>query len=308
MSTVKTKIDQELVLSFLEKYFSEQVSDLIYIKGGEGSQAFSFSVTNKPYVIRVNSRNYSFLKDQFAVKYFQSELVPIPKIVEVGMLNDKYHYALSERVPGKRLDEFSEEEQAVIRPQLFETLEAIHATDISFSTGYGHWNENGIAPRSAWKEVIVGLDGYATGKEGRPNFFETTFLEKEVWDKVYGEIVKLVPFISEERHLLHGDYGFDNMLSDGKKISGVIDWGESSYGDFLYDYAWLSYWSKDQAYRTFSKEYFTSENIEVPHFEERMKCYELHIGLGALGFYAFSEQRETYEWNKARLLGLLNQL
>ena len=44
-------------------------------------------------------------------------------------------------------------------------------------------------------------------------------------------------------YLLHGDYGFDNVLVDQGKISGVLDWANAKYGDFLYDVAWLDFWS-----------------------------------------------------------------
>ena len=306
MSIVKTRIDQQLVLSFVEEYFKGSVADLAYIDGGEGSQAFSFSVKGKEYIIRVNIHNGSFLKDKYASEHFESKDVIIPKIVSIGMLDNKYCYALSEKIGGKRMDKFTEEEVIAIMPELLKTLDAIHATDISLTAGYGEWNAEGNAPYKSWKAHIISLENWATGKQGRPNFFETTILERNVWDRVYREIIDLTSFCSEERSLLHGDFGFDNILSDGRAITGVIDWGEGSYGDFLYDCAWLSYWSKSHIYRTILKRHFADKNIIVPNYDERMKCYELHVGLGALGFFAFSQQKEKYEWNKARLLGLLD--
>lgn len=304
MSTVKTKIDQKLVTSFLEGYFNQPIDELIYIEGGEGSQAFSFSANGAEYIIRVNTRNYSFLKDLYASKHFQSLKVPIPKIIEVGSIDEKYYYAISERAHGKRVDKLSEDEQGVVLPKIFETLGEIHGMDINNTKGYGEWDSNGEASYESWKEFITSIERSATGKDGDPNLFETTILEKDVWDKVYTEILALIPFCSEERKLLHGDSGFDNMLSDGQQITGVIDWGESKYGDFIYDYAWLSYWS-NQRHGNALREYYRERNITLPNFEERMRCYELHIGLGALCFFAFSEQKDKYEKNKERLLKLL---
>lgn len=305
MSTVKTKVDQKLVLSFLESYFNGPISELTYIDGGEGSQAFSFCANDAEYIIRVNTRNYSFLKDLYASKNFRSEKIPVPRIVEIGMIDDKYYYAISEKAPGRRLDKLSQEEQAVILPKLFETIEIIHSIDVSNAKGYGEWNAKGQAPYKSWNEFVTSIEGRVTGKHDGPNLFETTILEKEVWERVYAEITTLLPFCSEDRTLLHGDCGFDNVLSDGSRITGVIDWGESMYGDFLYDYAWLSYWSNDRARGKTLKEYYFRKNINHTNFDERMRCYELHIGLGALGFYAFSEQKDKYEWNKERLLKLL---
>ena len=50
MSSHKTKIEQEIVRSFLENYFKSLIKDLEYIEGGEGSQAFSFSINGKEYI------------------------------------------------------------------------------------------------------------------------------------------------------------------------------------------------------------------------------------------------------------------
>jgi aminoglycoside phosphotransferase (APT) family kinase protein len=56
-STHKTKINIAIVSNFLERRFTNTVSNIKYISGGESSQAFSFKVDNEEYVIRVNDRN-----------------------------------------------------------------------------------------------------------------------------------------------------------------------------------------------------------------------------------------------------------
>ncbi|MDP2788546.1 MAG: aminoglycoside phosphotransferase family protein [bacterium] len=304
MSTHKTKIEQQVVLSFLEQYFNVPISDLVFIEGGEGSQAFSFSTNNKTYVIRVNTRDDSFKHDNYAYEHFHSNKLPIPKIIEIGKLDDKYYFAISEKVGGKKIDAFSEEEQAVIKPKLLEILDIVHSTDISSTSGYGGWDNTGNGHYESWSTFLKSLKKWVEPKD-TPSLFETTILEKEVWEKVYNEILKLVQYCPEERHLVHGDYGFDNVFSDGKNITGVIDWGEAKYGDFIYDCAWLSYWSKKHYYRDLLKKYFTEKSLMIFHFDERMRCYELHIGLGALSFYANSQQDTKYYWNKERLLSLL---
>jgi hygromycin-B 4-O-kinase len=274
------------------------VHNLSFIEGGEGSQAFSYSLDNKDYIIRANRRNYSFLKDRYAAEHFKSPIIPIPIILEIGNIDDQHYYAISEKVVGKKVDAFSEEEMISLRPKLLETLDAIHQTDVSSTTGYGAWNAEGKGSFDTW---ATGLRDINEGSD----IFETTFLEKDFWNKIYSEITKLTQFCPEDRHLIHGDYGFDNVLSNGKEITGVIDWGEAKYGDFLYDYAWLSYWSKNNMYRAILKQYYLEKGVNIHNFDERMKCYELHIGLGALAFYATSEQKEKYDSNKNRLLRVI---
>ena len=141
--------------------------------------------------------------------------------------------------------------------------------------------------------------------EGALSLFETTFLEKDFWDIAYARLAELVPLCPEERSLVHGDYGFDNVLSDGAKITGVIDWGGSKYGDFLFDVAWLSFWSREIDYKNLYLEHIKKKRIHIENFSERMLCYKLFIGLGSLSFYAYSGQREKYERTKKAVGELL---
>lgn len=305
MSTHKTKIEQQAVVSFLETHFKESIQDFIFIEGGESSQAFSFSVKNNEYIIRVNTQKHSFEKDQYAHDHFKSEHVPIPKIIEIGLLDDKFFYAISYKIAGKKVDAFPEEESSVIQSRLFGVLDSIHAINISSTQGYGQWDESGQAKYASWRDYLKSLKKWTEPQDGKLSLFENSILEKDVYDNVDQEILKLIECCPEERYLVHGDYGFDNVFSDGKNITGVIDWGESKYGDFIYDAAWLSYWSKEHKYREIVKNYYADKKLNLPNFEERMRCYELHIGLGALSFYASSQQDKKYHWNKERLLSLL---
>ena len=112
-------------------------------------------------------------------------------------------------------------------------------------------------------------------------------------------------YCSEERYLLHADCGFDNVLSDGKKITGVIDWENSMYGDHLYDIAWLSFWWPEIGYEPMYLEYSKNKGTDIEHFSERILCYKLCLGLNALIFFAYSDQKDKYEYTKGVLGKLL---
>lgn len=304
MSTHKTIIDQAIVESFLAERFGERVRNLNYIDGGEGSQAFDFTIHDQAFVIRVNTRNLGFLKDRYARDHFSSSVIPIPDIIDIGELDVGYHYALSERVPGKKINDLSESQRHALRSPLLSVLDAIHNTDISTTRGYGNWDEAGEGAFDSWHTFLLSLHDWVY-PTGQATLFETSILEAECWERVYEEIGKCAQYCPEERRLLHADYAFDNVFSDGARITGVLDWGESKYGDPIYDGAWLSYWSPNHEFRDIYIEHMMRKETKLEHLPERMHCYELHIGLGALSFYAYSRQDQKYYWNKDRLLKLL---
>lgn len=300
MSNVKTKIDQEIVFSFIKNNFDNSVSNLEFINGGEISQAFSFQTNKGNFVIRVNTNSKSFYKDQYAFERFGNKGIPIPKIITIGHIDDIYHFAISEKAEGKHITALAEEEYNKTLPSLLEIMNTIHSLDIKETKGFGKWNLEGVGPYNSWKEFILAVNEF----QDKENLFKTSFLEIDVWQKIYSEIEKLSEFCPEERFLVHGDYGNNNAVSDGERVTGVFDWADSLYGDYLYDIAWITFWLKNPERIKQIENYYESKNIS--NFKERLLCYKLRIGLGSLSFYAYSNQKDKYDSIKQRTLNLFS--
>jgi thiamine kinase-like enzyme len=62
-----------------------------------------------------------------------------------------------------------------------------------------------------------------------------------------------VPLVHDDHviqgHLVHSDLLHYNVLVAADRVTAVLDWGSSLYGDFLFDLAWLSTarWFRAQA-------------------------------------------------------------
>ncbi|MDB5259743.1 MAG: hypothetical protein JWO73_951 [Candidatus Taylorbacteria bacterium] len=308
MSTHKTIADTETIASFLKIEFPSGFSDLEVITGGEGSQAYSFAASGTQYIIRINKHHtLGFRKDEYAFSHLASPSIPIPKIFKIGKITSGLRFCISERVEGKTLNSFAEAEFESFLPVMFDVLDAVHAVDVSGSGGYGKWGADGQAEGGNWKEYLMTVDKYAKGMQGTVGLFETTFLEKDFWDSAYARLAELVRSCPEARFLVHGDYGSNNVLSDGRRITGVIDWESSMYGDFLYDVAWLSFWSRSLDFQSLYLEHSKKKGMQIENYAERMLCYKLYIGLSSLSFYAYSGQKEKYAKTKgsiSRLLGV----
>lgn len=302
MSTLKTKIDRELVLNFLKSNFAQDIQSLTAIKEGETSQAFSFSSKDREFVIRVHSKKHGFEKDRYAHDHFNSQRIPIPKTFQIGQLSNKFYCSITQKAEGKIIDHFEKEEIRQFIPELINVLDSIHGFNIG-DTQFGDWEIDGKAPETSWKNYLLKLvEEFEDYKNKTP---ENTLLEQEVVHKILARYKQLVGYCPNIRHLVHGDYGFNNLLSDGKKITSVIDWELSKYGDFLYDVAWLSFWETTIDYADIFLKHYQEKDVSVPNLHERILCYKLHFGLGALGFFSDSEQDKSYKWAKERLLGLL---
>lgn len=300
------------MVNLLQQHF-ETVEGLKPLTGGLFSQAFAFRADGAEYVVRVNGAAHaagSFAKDEYAGRVYASEELPIPLIVAQGQA-DEWHYAISERIAGRTLTECSPAERRRLLPALLDMLEALGAADTSASDGYGAWGGDGDGRYGSWQAFLADVDknhddGFFANWH---RYFNESFLERDLFERVCERMVALSEDIPNMRQLVHNDYQFENVLTDGERITGVIDWANALYGDPLYDVAWLNFISIHPGW-------WFDDGVEIlrerfgaaPGFDARIHCYELHIGLDHLRFYANQGRyddylicREWLEWLLARI-------
>lgn len=301
MSTAKTQVNLQILNDFLSKRAVSSLS-LKSITGGELSQAYTFSENGKEKILRINKNDEGFQKDKYAAEHFSSDQLPIPQIEEIGKLADGMYFAISERATGKPLDMFSSEEVLSMMPAIVDLATTIHKTKLN-NEGYGWWRIDGTGKCDTWLEALDEMqeadDDY---KLKNVSFFEPDF-----YKRVTDEIKKYYQYCPEERHLVHQDYGYDNVIADGDRITGVIDWHGSMYGDFLWDVAWLEFWDKSKGYKQAFRDYYAMHSMLPEHFDERIKCYKLITGKNSMAFFAKSNQAEKYKFAKTQLEFILNE-
>jgi hygromycin-B 4-O-kinase len=292
-------IDIKSVTKFLQSQLTRSISNVEKIGDGMFSRAFSFQSGQDEFVIRLNSYEEDFQKDAFAYQCYSST-IPVPKMVICDRFDQNYYFAITERCPGKTLKDLEEKTIREILPNLFESLQAIHSIDTSLCLGWGLTDANGHGRFSSWKNYLLSFynQKFPFAWEA---LFDHTCMERLVFEMYFSVMQDCLPFCTADKYWVHGDFGFDNVMSDGKKITGVLDWAESRLGDFVYDVAYLEFWSKNVPYKQLWLEWASGRQLLMNHFEERMRCYFIHIGLGSLAIAAIREDIEDYLRVKARL-------
>jgi hygromycin-B 4-O-kinase len=298
------------VRALLRAQLGRPVADLHPLAGGEFSRAFAFAVDGRDYVVRVSSFAHAeeaFAKDEYAWRHFASPALPIPRVVATGAA-DGGHFAISERVAGRRLAELTPSERRALLPATLDTFDAIALADVSGSGGYGAWDATGQGHSASWHDFLA--DVIENRSEGFYRdwhaLFHRSFLERAVYERVYRRMMALAADLPPDRALIHSDYHFDNVLTDGQRITGVIDWGNACYGDRLFDVAWLAWYFVQQGDPE-AAALLRARHAHEPRFAERMACYECRVGLDDLRFFARTDRRAQYEWTRDRLLALLGE-
>jgi len=303
VSTMKTRIEPARVLSYLQTEVDPSIAKVEFLAGGEFSQAFSFERGGEEFVIRVNMRDDGFKKDAYAAAHFASTNVPIPEIVSMGKLDDKLFTCITRKAPGTTFEHFDAKQMEAVMPRFLETIDAIHATPIP-PGGFGYLDANGNAPHASWAEALLATehDPYFDWEK----LFDTTCMEREVYEYLMDDLRRSAPDLPKERVLLHGDLDV-NTLTDGKEITAVIDWEGMRYGDPVSDIAWIQMWRPESPIAELYRQRVEASGKTLERYDGRMRCYTGAIGLGSLGFYAKSNQPTKYAWLKERLkqMGIL---
>lgn len=298
------KLPLKQIAAFLDDELGDKPLNLKFIGAGMFSQAFSYEVDGEAFVIRINNSRVDFDKDRYAYIHFATPELPIPPIINSGRFSKQAFYAISPRFPGRPIDEAAELSPAALR-SLFDSLRAVHQIDVSQTSGWGLLNGKGQGQDESWSSHLRAFHNHKFPFTWAALLNETMLQENHL-NEFLGRFESYLPYCAAEKSLLHGDFGFSNVLMDGERVTAVLDWAEARYGDFLYDVAYLDYYSQHIPYGRIFKQFYDTLNLAIPHFNERLCCYKLFHGIGGLAIEAILDDEAGYhrEFGRLQAVGL----
>ncbi len=264
---------------------------------GEVSQAFSFE-GDQGYVIRINRSIEGFQKDAYAYKYFHSDRIPIPEVTQLGHIDEQHAFCITECVSGLTLQDVNHE---VIKQLLQPTADvwfALQEYNLSQTSGYGNFDANGRGQYTTWQEYLLSI--LNTTSPYRDHIDQTSLIY------IIAVFTSLIPFCPEERHLIHGDFGSNNILTDGRRITTVLDWDCAKYGDSLFDVATAYFWSTWLDCMAAQAAYYEANLTHLPNYRERLLCYQLHIGLSEVYDNILHHDWHMAQWTIKRCVEIIN--
>jgi hygromycin-B 4-O-kinase len=299
------------IARFLRERLGGPISDVVRIPHGEWSRAFGFRYGDGDYVVRFSAVEADFQKDQLASSYASPRL-PLPRLLAVGAAFDGF-FAISQRAQGKFLDELDAAGMHRLLPALLDVLDGLREADISTTHGFGQWGVDGNAPHATWRAALLDI-GHASSSVNRIHGARQRLASRPsaqaAFDAAAARLESLAAACPTDRYLIHSDLLNFNVLVAEERVSGVIDWGSSLYGDFLFDLAWLTFWQPWYPawagidIRAAARRHYASIGLAVPHFEARMRCYETVIGLDNQLYSAFKGKWAQLETVAQRTLAI----
>ncbi|MGI8643153.1 MAG: phosphotransferase family protein [Thermomicrobiales bacterium] len=281
------------VEAFLVSRFGPEVKHVAGVGQGEWSKAYAFQHRGSHFVARFGAFEEDFAKDRLAARFGSRDL-PIPKVTDTRHAFGGF-YAVSERAFGEYIDVLDQARMRAVLPSLFATLDAPGRVDLSATRGYGGWGADGTAPYASWRAALLGVatDHTAGRTRGWRERLAASPVGRGPFEEAFGHLQALVDHRPEQCHFIHSDMLNYNVLVQEGRISAVFDWGRAKYGDFLYDLAWFAFWApwypawQRIDFRDEARRHFEEIGLDVPSFEERFRCCQIHIGLDGQAYTAF---------------------
>jgi hygromycin-B 4-O-kinase len=301
---LKPIVELNLIQNFLNNFYGKSVQSLQTV-GGQINSVYSYKVDNAAYILRLNSSRHGFDTHDFVYKTYGLQGIPISPVISIGNFQ-KLFYCITREIPGIDVVNLSSDEFEAILPSFLETTAKIHRADISRTEGYGNIDSSGNGLYKNLEEFLE--KSFSQEIEGFwynwHKLYNSTVLEKHVFHEFYDRMMELSKYSKPYRHLLHGDYHFANILTDGKYVTGVIDWDGIKYGDFLYDIATLDLEKSHLRIPHRIKNYYKDRNIDIPHFKNRFLFASYFRGIDCLRFHAAIKDEESYYSIKKYLYGI----
>lgn len=284
---------------FLNEKFGK-IFNLKFIAEGWWSKAYSFTAREQQYILRTGYQVQDFMKDQWAYQNLDNPNIPIPEILEYGNYQDGLHYCISRQANGypsdqimDKLDSYSQTELA---KTIIQQLENIHLIDASNNEGWGFTNAQGKGMYPTWQEFLLSFYNSKTTASWKL-LAETSWLNGQIFSNLIKKMQSFFPYLPTDKHILHGDFGFDNLLMNGNhKVTAVLDWAEMMLGDPLYDLLHMNEpWIKDTG-----PDFLTiwlnmnPGYINFKHIEERLQCYRIHYTLFHLYIHTVRKEKDDY--------------
>ena len=282
-----TSIDR--AREFLADRYGGRASDVAEVRAGDWSTAFAFQLNGRELIARFSRWREDFEKDRAAMAYSCVDL-PVPRVLEIGDAYDGA-YAISERHFGVFLESLDAEGFARVIPALLRALDVMRSLPVPHdkrSVPWIDWLRDALVDHpgarvSGWREKL------AASSE-----LDALFVAGQ---KAFDDLSATVPDI---HHVLHLDLINRNVLvaEDRTKLEAVFDWGCTTYGDFLYEVAWFTFWSPwypglaATDMLSVVRTHYAESDLPVENFGARIRSYELHIGLHHLAYNTFVPGRE----------------
>lgn len=291
--------------SVLFTIHGDGVKDVEPIEMGELSRVFRYTFDAKRYVVQFRASDESFRKADVVHRLFGTVL-PVPRVVARGD-SSGLKYCITELIEGVPASSVVKSGDEPVVAEIVEFLIRKNAIAIAPERGFGGISSDGTAPDASWSNALrsVFREPTAGAYENWTELFATGALDRPLFSDGLAAMSELLNRAPAQPYLVHGDFHLGNMIVDGERVNGIVDWEFAMYGDFVFDVATMEFWNPALGFAARVLESLRRVGEDPPHFTDRLTCYEMYGALVDMRFFAHRGERRKYESVRRKLIELL---
>lgn len=305
---IRPQVEMHVVRGILEGCIGHAPEEVRRISSGQISSTFECVGKKESYVVQFTEPDMAAgldIERRFGQRLAQAG-IPLRAVICDGA-HDGLRWTVTRKVLGERMTALRADVYEESLPAVFDTLLALSSIDVGDSTGYGWLDANGQGGWQTWEGHL----SFVQDEEPEQMFygkwhglFEATFLERPRFEGYFRRMTRLLEGVQAPRRLVHGGFGYDNILVHEGKVSAVLDWQDARFGDPLFDVAYLDFWPSGIDLVNRFEAHCGKRGALPEDYRSRVKCYKYYIGLDAMRFFAKTDNRGAYDGAVQILEGL----
>lgn len=262
-----------------ELFGGEQVEIAPVGTPGMETQAFRVESARATRCLRIGFGLGGFRKDAWAASTF-GDVLPVPKVRAMGELPGGNAYCLSDWAPGETVQDLTPDQVQRITPLVFEAWTRLQAGVIDRTSGFGLLDPDTLTgPYRSHRER---LRADLAGVEGWPD--DWTDGRQHAISAVVDRVGSLIDACPEERGLVHGDWGTNNILAEDDRVTAILDWEAAEIGDPLQDIAgrFWEFWPPVSTCVRAQADHADRQLGRLPDYRARVLCHDLLTGISEI--------------------------
>jgi aminoglycoside phosphotransferase (APT) family kinase protein len=266
-------------------------TDLQWIGRGYESTVYGLRYQGKEWVLRFQSRPEAFAHEAQLTPLLLAQGLPVPGLLASGEWKHGF-YALSERCAGGPVWD-------VPAATLVEVVSPVLLRLHTWQPGAPSFP----LPRTdcqseTWQAFLhVPLDWADTMSSTTRDLLQDTV---PLYLQLLDDLHNCLPLPSHDLGLVHGDLSPANLCLNGLQLTGIFDWGNLAWGDFLLDWAKLllpTLAPGDLAPLNRLHQIYQQAGLDTAYFRERFVCCAMRVMLVRLTLPIYGDP--TYQLQKA---------
>ena len=280
---------------------------------GEWSRCLGFTAPDgRALVLRVGHHPDDFACDARAAAH-RSPALPVPEVLAVGA-GLGAHWAVCERVHGTYLEDLDETRWRAVLPSLLRTLATVRALPRPDDGGYGPWEGRGHGAHPTGRAYLLAVAEDRPGS--RTHGWSAALAADPGAQRSFARGLARLRDVADagegHRRAVHADLLHGNVLVEGDRISGVIDWGCALDGDPVHELSELEMWAPWHAgldaldIGPVIRTHLAEVGVPPADVEDRVRAGLLHTSLAALAYSSWSGDHATVAGVVRRMAPLLD--